>query len=109
MMSESEMSYHLRWLAEPLWEPDQQPKGVLDRLCGKHRPVCQELEQTWEDFRKAYGEDAAQVSQGSLSEDIVTFLTEPDPEEAVNTLKRLLRTAATGMWHRYDPVFYPYM
>ena len=109
MMSESEMSYHLRWLAEPFWEPDQQPKGVLDRLCGKHRPVCQELEQTREDFRKVYGEEAVQVSQGSLLEDIVTFLTEPDPEEAVNTLKRLLRTAATGMWQRYDPVFYPYM
>lgn len=109
MMSESEMSYYLRWLAEPLWEPDQQPKGVLDRLCGKHRPVCQELEQTREDFRKLHGDEAVQVSQGSLWEDIVTFLTEPDPEEAVNTLKRLLRTAATGMWQRYDPVFYPYM
>ena len=109
MMSESEMSYHLRWLTEPLWEPDQHPKDVLDRLCGKHRPVCQELEQTKEDFRKSYGDEAVQVSQGSLLEDIVTFLTEPDPEEAVNTLKRLLRTAATGMWQRYDPVFYPYM
>ena len=109
MMSESEMSYHLRWLIEPLWEPDQHPKDVLDRLCGKHRPVCQELEQTREDFRKSYGDEAVQVSQGSLLEDIVTFLTEPDPEEAVNTLKRLLRTAATGMWQRYDPVFYPYM
>ena len=104
-----EISYHLRWLAEPLWEPDQQPKDVLDRLCGKHRPVCQELEQTRENFRKLYGDEAVQVSQGSLSEDIVTFLTEPDPEEAVNTLKRLLRTAATGMWQRYSPIFYPYM
>ena len=109
MMSESEMSYHLRWLAEPLWEPDQQPKGVLDRLCGKHRPVCQELKQTREDFRKVYGEEAVQVSQGSLLEDIGIFLTEPDPEEAVNTLKRLLRTAATGMFQRYSPIFYPYM
>ena len=109
MMSESEMSYHLRWLTEPLWEPDQQPKEVLDRLCGKHRPVCQELEQTRENFRKLYGDEAVQVSQGSLSEDIVTFLTEPDSEEAVNTLKRLLRTAATGMWQRYSPIFYPYM
>ncbi|MDE0326409.1 MAG: HNH endonuclease [Candidatus Poribacteria bacterium] len=109
VMSESEMSYHLIWLAEPLWEPDQQPKGVLDRLCGKHRPVCQELKQTTEDFRKLYGDEAVQVSQGSLSADIVTFLTEPNSEEAVNTLKRLLRTAATGMFQRYSPIFYPYM
>ena len=109
MMSESEMFYHLRWLAEPLWKPDQQPKDVLDRLCGKHRPVCQELEQTREDFCKVYGDEAVQVSQGSLSADIVAFLTEPDLEEAVNTLKRLLRTAATGMWQRYSPIFYPYM
>ncbi len=109
MMSESEMSYHLRWLAEPLLEPDQQPKEVLDRLCGKHLPVCQELERTWENFRKVYGEDATQVSQGGLSEDIVAFLTESDPQEAVNQLKELLRMAATGRWHRYDPVFYPYM
>ena len=109
MMSESEISYHLRWLAEPLWEPNQQPKDVLDRLCGKHRPVCQELEQTKEDFRKVYGDEAVQVSQGSLSADIVAFLTEPDPAEAVNTLKRLLRTAVTGMWQRYSPIFYPYM
>lgn len=104
-----EMSHHLRWLAEPLWELNQQPKDVLDRLCGKHRPVCQELKQTREKFRTLHGEDAVQVSQGSLSEDIVAFLTEPDPEEAVNTLKRLLRMAATGMWHRYSPIFYPYM
>ena len=109
MMSESEMSYHLSWLVEPLLAPDQQPKEVLDRLCGKHLPTRQELEQTWEKFRTLHGEDAVQLSQGSLSEDIVTFLTEPDPKEAVNKLKGLLRMAATGMWHRYDPVFYPYM
>ena len=98
MMSELETSYHLRWLAEPLWEPDQQPKDVLDRLCGKHLPTCQELEQTREDFRKLYGDEAVQLPQGSLSADIVAFLTEPDPKTAINKLKELLRMAATGIY-----------
>ena len=94
----SEMSHHLRWLAEPLWKPDQQPKNVLDRLCGKHLPTCQELEQTREDFRKLYGDEAVQLSQGSLSADIVAFLTEPDPKTAINKLKELSRMAATGIY-----------
>ena len=98
MMSESEMSYHLQWLAEPLWEPDQQPKDVLDRLCGKHLPVCQELEQTREKFRTLYGDNAVQLSQGDLSADIAVFLTEPDPKTATNKLKELLRMAATGIY-----------
>lgn len=98
MMSESEMSYHLRWLTEPLWEPDQQPKDVLDRLCGKHLPTCQELEQTREGFRTSYGDNAVQLSQESLSADIVIFLTEPDPKTAINKLKELLRMAATGIY-----------
>ena len=95
----SEMSHNLRWLAELLWEPDQQPKKVLDRLCGKHQPTCQELEQTREKFRTLHGEDAVQLSQGSLSANIVIFLTEPDPKTVINKLKELLRMAATGMWH----------
>ena len=98
MMSELKTSYHLRWLAEPLWEPDQQPKDVLDRLCGKHLPTCQELEQTREDFRKLYGDEAVQLPQGSLSADIAAFLTEPDPKTAINKLKALLRMAATGIY-----------
>ncbi len=98
MMSESEMSYHLRWLAEPLWEPGQQPQEVLDRLCGKHLPTCQELERTREGFCTLYGDNAVQLSQGSLSADIVIFLTEPDPKTAINKLKELLRMAATGIY-----------
>lgn len=98
MMSESEMSYHLRWLAEPLWEPDQQPKDVLDKLCGKHLPTCRELERTRENFRKLYGDNAVQLSQGDLSADIAVFLTEPDPKTATNKLKELLRMAATGIY-----------
>ena len=88
----SDMSYHLSWLVEPLWEPDQQPKDVLDKLCGKHLPICQELEQTRENFRALYGEDnAVRLSQGGLSADIAAFLTEPDPKTAINKLKELLR------------------
>ena len=98
MMSELEMSYRLIWLAEPLWQPDQQPKEVLDRLCGKHLPTCQELERTRENFHKLYGDNAVQLSQGSLSADIVIFLTEPDPKTAINKLKELLRMAATGIY-----------
>ena len=98
MMSESEMSYHLRWLAEPPWEPDQQPKDVLDRLCGKHLPVCQELEQRRENFCTLYGDNAVQLSQGGLSTDIAAFLTEPDPKTATNKLKELLGMAATGIY-----------
>lgn len=94
----SEMSYHLRWLAEPLWEPDQQPKEVLDRLCGKHLPVCQELEQTRENFRTLYGDNAVQLPQGDLSAGIAIFLTEPDSKTAINKLKELLRMAATGIY-----------
>ena len=94
----SEMSHYLRWLAEPLWKPDQQLKEVLDRLCGKHLPTCQELEQTREDFRKLYGDEAVQLSQGSPSADIVAFLTEPDPKTAINKLKELSRMAATGIY-----------
>ena len=93
-----EMSYHLRWLAEPLWEPDQQPKDVLDKLCGKHLPTCRELEQTSEGFHKLYGDNAVQLSQGDLSAGIAVFLTEPDPKTATNKLKELLRTAATEIY-----------
>ena len=99
MMSESEMSYHLRWLAEPFWEPDQQPKDVFDKLCGRHLPTCRELEQTRESFRTLYGDNAVQLSQGGPSADIASFLTEPDPKTATNKLKELLRMVATGMWH----------
>ena len=98
MMSESQMSYHLRWLAEPLWEPDQQPKDVLDKLCGKHLPTCRELERTRENFRKLYGDNAVQLSQGGPSADIAAFLTEPDPKTATNKLKELLRVTATGIY-----------
>lgn len=94
----SEMSYHLQWLAESLWEPDQQPNDVLDKFCGKHLLTCQELEQKREDFRKLYGDEAVQLSQGSLSADIAAFLTEPDPKTATNKLKELLRMAATGIY-----------
>ena len=92
------MSYHLRWLAEPLLEPDQQPKDVLDKLCGRHLPTCRELEQTREGFRKLYGDNTVQLSQGSPSADIASFLTEPDPKTATNKLKELLRMAATGIY-----------
>lgn len=98
MMSESEMSYHLRWLAEPLWEPDQQPKDVLDKLCGKHLPTCRELERTREDSRTLYGDNAVQLSQGGPSADIAAFLTEPNPKTATNKLKELLRVTATGIY-----------
>jgi len=98
MMSESEMSYHLRWLAEPLWELDQQPKDVLDKLCGKHLPTCRELERTRENFRSLYGDNAVPLSQGGPSADIAAFLTEPDPKTATNKLKELLRVTATGIY-----------
>ena len=98
MMSESEMSYHLRWLAEPLWEPDQQPKDVLDKLCGKHLPTCRELERARENFRTLYGDNAVQLSQGGPPADIAAFLTEPDPKTATNKLKELLRVTAIGIY-----------
>ena len=94
----SDMSYHLQWLAEPIWEPDQQPKDVLDKLCGEHLPTCRELEQTRENFRKLYGDNAVQLSQGDLSVGIAVFLTEPDPKTATNKLKELLITAATEIY-----------
>ena len=98
MMSELDMSYHLRWLAEPLWEPDKQPKDVLDKLCGRHLPTCRELEQTREGFRTLYGDNAVQLSQEGPSADIASFLTEPDPKTATNKLKELLRMVATGIY-----------
>lgn len=97
----SDMPYHLRWLTEPLWEPDKQPKEVLDRLCGKHLPTPQEMEQHREYVYTLYGEDALALSQEGLFRDIWLFLPEePDSKKAVDILKELLRTAATGMmWY----------
>lgn len=98
MMSELDRSYYLGWLVEPLLEPDQQPKDVLDKLCGRHLPTCRELEQTREDFHKLYGDNAIRLSQGGLSADIAAFLTESDLKTATNKFKELLRMAATGIY-----------
>ena len=103
----SAMSYHLQWLAVTLWEPDKQPKEVLDRLYGKHLPTPQEMEKHREYVHTLYGEDALALSQEDLFHDIWLFLTEePDSKNGGDILKELLRTAAPGMmW--FDNTYFP--